>query len=123
MLVFLQQLLGIGLPAVLNEISRAMQVRADAKTEQERIAADERIETLTAKKEIILQAQKDRVERIMRVLFALPFVAYLWKLLIWDKLLGWGVTDPLSPTLEYILWTVLGGYFLPVTINTIRGKK
>ena len=114
--------LGIGLPAIVNELGKARRIKLDATTEQERIAADERIDILNIRKEIILQAQKDRAERWVRILFALPFVIYIWKLILWDKVLELGATDPLSPTLEYILWTVLGGYFMEVFINKFRGR-
>lgn len=112
MWTIISQMLGIGLPAIIDKIVEAKKQHVDAKTEAERIASEERIKTLETKRDIILRGQENRLEVIVRVLWALPFIAYVWKLLIWDKLLGWGATDPLSPTLEYILWTVLGGSFI-----------
>lgn len=114
MLAAILKLIGIGLPAIVAEITKERTKQLDAKTEQERIAADERIKALEAKKDVVIESYKDRGNNIMRHLWAIPFLLYTWKLLVWDKLLGWGVTDPLSPTLEYILWTVLGGYFITV---------
>lgn len=101
-----------GLPAILSELTKQKQILSDAKTEQQRIEAEERIKVLEAKRDVVLQSQKEKFGEIVRLLWALPFILYVWKLLVWDKLLGWGTTDPLGPTLEYILWTVLGGYFI-----------
>lgn len=115
-------LVGVISKNLISEIADARVKVTDAKTEQERIAAQERLDILTARKDIILQGQKDKVERWIRVLWAVPFVIYTWKLIVWDKVLGLGATDSLSPTLEYIMWTILGSYFLDSTIKKIRGK-
>jgi hypothetical protein len=114
--------LGLGLKALTTEIVDAKVKAIDAKTEQEKIAAQERVDTLNARKEIILQGQKDKAERWIRVIWAAPFIIYTWKLIVWDKILQFGTTDPLSPTLEYIMWTILGAYFLDATIKKIKGN-
>jgi hypothetical protein len=122
MWITILSLFGTGLKSLTNDLVNARLKVLDAKTEQEKIAAQERVSTLEAKKEIILQGQKDKVERWIRVLWAVPFIIYTWKLIVWDKILGLGATDSLSPTLEYIMWTILGSYFLDQTINKIRGR-
>lgn len=114
--------LGLGLKALTTEIVDAKVKAIDAKTEQEKIAAQERVDTLNARKEIILQGQKDKAERWIRIIWAAPFIIYTWKLIVWDKILQFGTTDPLSPTLEYIMWTILGAYFLDATIKKIKGN-
>ncbi len=114
--------LGLGLKALTTEIVDAKVKAIDAKTEQEKITAQERVDTLNARKEIILQGQKDKAERWIRILWAAPFIIYTWKLIVWDKILQFGTTDPLSPTLEYIMWTILGAYFLDATIKKIKGN-
>jgi hypothetical protein len=115
-------LVGVISKNLISEIADARAKVTNAQTEQERIAAQERLGILVAQKEIILQGQKDKVERWIRVLWAIPFIIYTWKLIVWDKILGLGATDSLSPTLEYIMWTILGSYFLDSTIKKIRGK-
>lgn len=119
MLQWALQLLGIGLPAIIKEIAKARNEYKNAETEEKRIEAQERIDVLNAKKEIILSKQKDRFNSIVQFLWAFPFLIYTWKLLIWDKVLEWGATDPLSPTLEYMMWTILGGYFV-VLLRRVR---
>jgi len=122
MWIKLLSVLGLGIREITKELVEAKVRVLDAKTEQERIAAQERVDTLNARKEIILQSQKDKVERWIRVIWAIPFIIYTWKLVVWDKIFGLGVTDPLSPTLEYIMWTILGAYFLDATIKKIKGN-
>lgn len=101
-----------GLPAIISEITKQKQIASDAKTESQRIEAEERLKVLEAKRDVILQSQKSKLGEIVRFLWAFPFIVYVWKLLLWDKVFGWGATDSLGPILEYILWTVLGGYFV-----------
>ena len=100
------------LSGIADKIAQAYVQKTNAQTEQQRIAAEERIKTFEAKRDVILKAQSDPFERWVRIGFALPFVLYVFKVLVWDKLLGLGVTDDLSGDLWNILYIVLGGYFL-----------
>lgn len=106
------KLVGAGLPAIVSEIAKEKTKQLDAKTEGEKIASAERIDMLEKQKELIIEGQRQRIGEWVRLAWSLPFIIYIWKLLVWDKVMGWGATDALSPTLEYIMWTVLGGYFL-----------
>lgn len=120
MAAILSWLLGGGISAIGKELRQAHKDRLDAANDSERIAADVRIKELEARQASVLQAQRDNVERWVRVGFAIPFILYNAKLVIYDKMLGWGVTDPLSPELTYVQMTVLGGYFLLFTAKAIR---
>lgn len=106
--------------SVTNDIKEAYQSKLNAQNDSERIAADERIAILEARKSTILAAQSDPLERWVRAGFGFLFLAYNSKLIIWDKMLEWGTTDPLSPELAYIQMTVLGGYFILATAKVIR---
>lgn len=108
------------LGTIAKELKEAYLAKQDAKTEQERIAAEERISHLEARKAVILAAQSDPVERFVRIAWALPMVLYTWKLIIWDKILQLGSTDNLSPDLWNIYMIVLAGYFIDVTIRRIK---
>jgi hypothetical protein len=109
-----------GLAAIGRELRVAHEAKLRAANDSERIAADVRIRELEARQASILAAQGDRFERWVRIAFAAPFVAYLWKLVIFDKVLGLGVTDPLSPMLTEVMWIVIGGYFLVSAARIIR---
>lgn len=102
---------------ISKDLTTAYQAKLSAQNDQERIAADERINLLEARKSVILAAQSDPLERLVRIGFAFPFVAYTWKLILWDKILAWGVTDPLSADLTQLMWIVVGGYFVDFTVR------
>ncbi len=121
MIKFLLGLVSGPLSSISNDIKEAYQSKLNAKNDQERIAADERLALLEARKTTILAAQASPVERWVRPAISLPFVLYINKLVIYDKLLGWGVTDNLSPDLWQILWIVLGSYFVDASIKKWKG--
>jgi hypothetical protein len=106
--------------AIFGEIAQWRSALANAQTEQERIAARERIAALQAQASIAGHP----VDAIERALFAGPFVIYIWKLVVWDKIIlaGKGTTDDLSNNLWYIAMTVVGFYFLHWTVGRFAGK-
>ena len=100
-------------------LERAHRDRLAARNDSERLAADERIKGLEARQQVILAAQGDPIERFVRIGFAAPFVIYIWKVVVWDKVLALGSTDPLSSSLDTILMIVLGGYFVDTAVRRI----
>lgn len=108
----LSWLAGGGIAAIGKEIRQAQKDRLDAANASERIALDERLAFLDARRAVLLAEQNSRLTSWIRPAFAFPFVAYLWKLVIWDKILGFGATDPLSPQLAEIMMVIIGAYFL-----------
>jgi hypothetical protein len=46
-----------------------------------------------------------------RPLFALAFIIYVWKVVVWDKVLGWGTTDVLNGDVAQWAMIVLTAYF------------
>lgn len=115
----LKWLTGGGISAIGDQINRWQEIRAKAENDRDRLQADTMIAQLEATKQSVLQAQKDPVERWVRVGFALPFVLYNAKLVVWDKVLSMGATDGLSPELLQLQTVVISGYFLH---SIIRGK-
>lgn len=111
--------IGGGLSSIADKLEKAYQAKLAAANDSEKIRADVTIQQLEAQRDSILAAQRDRFERWVRIAFAFPFVVYLNKTVFWDKIIG-GVTDPLSPLLTQIMWTVIGGYFLISTAKIIR---
>jgi hypothetical protein len=70
---------------------------------QDRIAADlaaKEIEAeIAARKEasaIIVAEQGRWYTAIIRPLLAFPLIIYLWKVIVWDKVFGFGTTDPIT---------------------------
>ncbi|HZP70623.1 MAG TPA: hypothetical protein VFB29_11830 [Pseudolabrys sp.] len=60
----------------------------------------------------ILRAEQGRwYTALPRPLFALAFIIYVWKVVVWDKVLGLGATDPLSGDVAQWALIVLTAYF------------
>lgn len=72
-----------------------------------------------AEASIIRQEEGRWFTALPRPLFAFIFVVYIGKCVIWDKVLGWGSTDPLSPELANIEMIIVGGYFGGRTIEKV----
>lgn len=103
-------LLGLG-TSIVSALADAKIAMINAKTDEERIRAAEQI----AKLEIQARTH-GRIESVVRAAFAAPFVVFVWKAVVWDKVLQYGITDPLSrsgtSTLDYLLMGIVSYYFL-----------
>jgi hypothetical protein len=97
---------------IAGKIADVRMAQAKAETDQERIAAEERIKTLEARRAVLVAESGSRLNALMRAGFALPFVIYNGKLVLWDKVLALGSTDPLSPELFQVEMACIGFYFL-----------
>lgn len=86
--------------------------KADAETEQERIAADERVKTLEARRDVMVAEAGLGINAWMRTAIAFGPTIYLLKIFIWDKVLKLGTTDNLSDDLWKVVVAVVGFYFL-----------
>lgn len=95
---------------IVGSIADAKVAHRNAQTEEERIASQERINALNARRDILLATS--RADRWIRAAFALPFIIYNAKLVVWDKVLALGSTDPLSNELFQIEMICIGFYFL-----------
>ena len=101
-----------GLAAIGKELNRAYELRLNAKNDHERIEADKQIAQLQARQAVLIVEQGAWITRWIRPAFALPFILYNAKIIVWDKVLGWGVTDPLPPEYWQLQMIVFGAYFL-----------
>lgn len=108
----LSWLTGGGIAAIGKELNRAYQMKLDARNDSERIEADKLIAQLEARQAVLIAEQGSWMTRWIRPGFAAPFVIYDFKVLVWDKTLGWGVTDDLSPEFWKLQMIVFGAYFL-----------
>lgn len=97
---------------VMDKIVQAYVARATSSTEIEKAEITASIEEVRLKLELLKLEQGNIVTRSVRPLFAIPFILYTWKLIIWDKLLGWGVTDPLGQELTTLMWVIVGAFFV-----------
>lgn len=56
---------------------------------------------------------------IIRPLFALPFIIFTFKVIVWDKVLGWGVTDKIDPNMWGVFQAVVYSYFGATAIERV----
>lgn len=105
-------LTGGGLRAIMAEIRQIEQQRLVAANDETRLELDAKIAALRTHADEIKAARNNRLIRLVQAAFALPFLVYVYKLVIWDKVLGLGTTDGLSPELWQTYWIVLGGFFV-----------
>src|SRR6185312_10193115 len=92
----------IGGPVITGLIN-AYKAKLDAANTQDRIAADLAAKEIEAEIEeckqasaIIIAEQGRWYTAIIRPLLAAPVIIYLWKVIVWDKVLGLGSTDPIT---------------------------
>lgn len=109
--------LGGGLSGIARELRGAYRDRLNATNDADRIAADERIATAEARVEAI---RVGGLASVVRAAWAGLFFAYEAKLIVYDKMLGLGVTDPLNETQAMIEMIVIGFFFLDSTVDRLR---
>jgi phosphatidylglycerophosphatase A len=110
--MILSWLTGGGIAAIGKELNAAYATKLNAKTDQERVQADVIITQLQAQQAVLIAEQGSWMTRWIRPAFALPFVIYDAKIIVWDKVLGLGATDALSPEFWQLQMIVFGAFFL-----------
>lgn len=101
-----------GIGSIGKEIRLAQKQKLDAKNESERIAADQSIETLKSRRDVLMAEAKQAWNVVFRTMLAAPFGIFVWKVVVWDKILGLGRTDDLSPDMWNLMMVVYGFYFV-----------
>lgn len=105
---------------VAKEIRRAFEAKQDAQTEQERIDAEVYLAQVEAQTERAIAG--GRIITAIQVTWAAVYLIYDAKLVLWDKVLGWGVTDGLSPELASRQALIMAFLFGPNAIRKVIGK-
>lgn len=103
---------GGGISAIGEQLRAAYELKLKATNDHEKLEADQRIAELQAQQAILIAEQGNWTTRWIRPAFAAPFVIYNFKVVVWDKVLGLGVTDPLSPQFVQMQTVVIGAYFV-----------
>lgn len=114
MLSLLGSLLGI-VPSALKLGDRIADLKIEqvrAGTEAEKIRIGAQVDALELQQQVLIAEQGSAMTRWVRPALMFPIVVFLWKIFIWDKVLGWGVTDNLSDELWWIVTTAVGAYLL-----------
>ena len=108
----LSWLAGGGIAAIGKELNRAYQAKLDAKNSAERIDAEKQIAVLEARQAVLIAEQGSWRTSWIRPVIAAPFAVFIWKIVVWDKVLGWGTADALSENMTWVMTVVIGAYFL-----------
>lgn len=114
-------IIGAILQPILNALLTNQKQKLDAAGSHEAVVAD------LAKREFDLEGQERELQakmviaeqgniitRSVRPLMALPFIIFMWKVIVFDKVLGLGTTDPLDPK----MW----GVFMAVVVAYMGGR-
>lgn len=110
---WLIQLLGGGvLSSLADKISQAYEMKLKAETDEDKIKAEQYLAHLQAQLTILTQEQGRWYTAWIRPMIALPVVIYIWKLIVWDTILQWGVTINPGEFVNWVVLTVIGAYFL-----------
>ena len=110
--MLLKWMTGGGLSGIANEITSWDIKRREAANDRERVQAETMISQLQMRQEVLIAEQGHWMTRWIRPALAAPVVAYWWKLIIWDTLLGWGSTPYPG---DHVVWFVVlipSAYFL-----------
>jgi hypothetical protein len=106
------------LGGLAGKLADAYKAKAAAQTDEARIAADVIISQLQARQAAVIAG--GRWIAPIQAAFAGMFLIYYAKLIIWDKVLGLGVTDGLSPSLENLSMIVISFIFLQAGVDRLR---
>ena len=92
----------IGGPLV-NGLIEGYKAKLEAGNTSERIAADLASRELAVEQrerelstQVVIAEEGCWYTALLRSLFALVFIIYVWKVVVWDKVLGLGTTDPIT---------------------------
>jgi hypothetical protein len=95
---------------IIGKLADAKVDLAKAQTDQERIHAEERVKGLEARRDVLIAEAGSRINAMIRAGFALPFVIYNAKLVLWDKVLADITAQPIRcrPNCSRSNWPALG---------------
>lgn len=68
---------------------------------------------------LLIAEQGNWVTRWVRPAWTLPFIIFCTKVVVWDKVLGWGTTDPLDPNMWTLMQVIAASYFGGRSLETI----
>lgn len=104
--------LGGPLNNITSSLKEAYVEKLKAETSEAKLEADKTIAHLEVRRDILVAEQQRALTSWIRPALAAPVVAYVWKLVVWDTMLGWGVTPDPGDFVNWIVVTVIGAYML-----------
>lgn len=109
---FISFLTSSAFTSLSEELRRAYQAKLDADNNSQKIAADELISKLHLQQQLLIVEQKRWYTAWIRPMLALPVVVFVWKIIVWDTVLGLGVTQEPGDLIRWIVLTTIGAFLL-----------
>lgn len=113
---FLAKILGFftstAFGSITEQLKEAYRMKLEAQTNEAKLEADQYIAHLQAQQQVLLAEQGRWYTSWIRPAMAFPVILYIWKLIIWDTILQWGVTQNPGEFVNWIVITVIGAYML-----------
>jgi hypothetical protein len=111
----LQLLLSFFAGPLVKGLIDAYKLRLESQNTQDAKATELAIKEIEA--EVKARAEASKIIAIeqgwwltasIRPLLAFPVIIYFWKVIVWDKVFGWGTTDPILGTVgDWAGWIVV----------------
>lgn len=106
---------------ITSAISNEKIALIGATTDREKIETQERISALQAQRDVLVaEAARSKIPLYVQLLMTLPIAAIMAKIIVWDKMLGLGSTDNLSPEEWYLVYVVYGFWFVHSTVGLFK---
>jgi len=113
MLRLILNFLGGGILQDLSgRLKDAYEMKLTAETSEKKLEMDGYIAHLQAQQSVLIAEQQRLLTAWIRPALAAPVVLYIWKLIVWDTMLGWGVTPDPGSFVNWVVVTVIGAYML-----------
>jgi len=104
---------------ITNAISNEKIALINAKTKEEQIASQERINTLTARRDVLIaDSSRSSLDMWIRLGYSIGPIYILNKIYLYDK--TFDGTTTLSPELWNVIMVTIGFYFLHSTASLFR---
>ena len=108
--------------ALFKELAAGYRAREEAKTDRERIAADKHIEEVKGQIDLAKAAAEHDKWWSPRTIMAYSAAAYVFKIVVYDTVLGAGVTPDPGPQVTGIVMVVVGFYFGSKAVSDLGAK-
>jgi hypothetical protein len=107
------------LSAITGSLERAYQAKLAAANDTDRIAAEVEIETLKARRDVVIAATLNDKWWSPRTIMGWSAALYVGKIVVWDTVLQWGVTPNPGEQVTMIVMTIVGFYFVAKGAETV----
>lgn len=107
------------LKQITEAITRAYTIREQARTDKDRIAADVTIRELEAKRDVVIAASINDRWWSPRSIMGWCVATFVFKIVVWDTVLQWGVTPYPGEMVSWVVVTIIGFYFVSRSAETI----